>query len=227
MAAHWYPYLTAFTVGLIGGVHCLGMCGGVVSALSFRLPGAQQPLRLLSFQLAYNLGRVISYVLAGALVGGLGLLLVGWLPLRTAQQLLLTLAGITMILLGAYMGGWWTLLRRVETGGRHLWKHIEPLGKRLLPPRSLPQAFALGLVWGWLPCGLVYSMLIQAVSSGSVAGGAAIMLAFALGTLPNLLILGMLAGASARLLQSRWVRQLAGLMVIGFGLHSLLRVFSL
>jgi len=224
MANTWLPYITAFTVGLVGGVHCLGMCGGIVGALSYQLPGPRSNGRQLLYQLAYNLGRISSYVAAGALMGGLGVLLVSWLPLQTAQKILLFIAGLFMILLGCYLTGWWMALNRVEAAGRLLWKRIEPIGKRLLPPTSPYHAFGLGLVWGWLPCGLVYSMLIQAVSSGGVASGAAIMLAFALGTLPNLILLGMLAGAAARLIRSLWAKRIAGITVIGFGIVTLLRL---
>ncbi|WP_210394918.1 sulfite exporter TauE/SafE family protein [Motiliproteus sediminis] len=227
MPEYWLPYLTAFTVGLVGGVHCLGMCGGIIGALSFRLPGSHRPGRLFRYQLAYNLGRISSYTAAGALMGGLGVLLVGWLPVRTAQQVLLITAGITMLLLGLYLSGWWTVLRRVEQAGGVLWRRIEPHVRGLLPPRNLAQAYILGAAWGWLPCGLVYSMLIQAVSSGGALEGASLMLAFALGTLPNLLLLGMLAGAAARLLQTRWIKSAAGLLVVGFGFHALWRAFNL
>lgn len=220
----WFPYITAFTVGLVGGVHCLGMCGGIIGALSYRLPGTRTPQLQLLYQLAYNLGRITSYIMAGGLVGGLGLLLVSWLPLHTAQKLLLALAGIFMLLLGCYLTGWWMGLNRVEALGQIVWKRIEPIGKRLLPPATPIHAFALGLVWGWLPCGLVYSMLIQAVSSGSMAAGAGIMAAFALGTLPNLLLLGVLAGAAARLIRSRWAKRIAGLTVLTFGCITLLRL---
>ena len=224
MSHLWLPYITAFTVGLVGGVHCLGMCGGIIGTLSMQLPGPRTGGRQLAYQLAYNLGRVSSYVVAGALMGGLGMLLVSWLPIQTAQKILLASAGVFMLLLGCYLTGWWMALNRVEAVGRLLWKRIEPWGKRLLPPATPLHAFGLGLVWGWLPCGLVYSMLIQAVSSGSVWGGAAIMAAFALGTLPNLILLGMLAGAAARLVRSLWAKRIAGLTVIGFGLYTLLRL---
>lgn len=223
----WPALLSAFLVGLVGGVHCMGMCGGIVSALSFGLPAEQrgQPLRQLVYQLAYNLGRAASYVAAGALMGGLGLLLVQWLPLQTAQKVLLALAGLCMILLGLYLGGWWMLLNRVEGAGRRLWRRIEPLGRRLMPVNSPARALGVGLVWGWVPCGLVYSMLINAVGSGSALNGALLMLAFALGTLPNLLVMGMLAGAAAHLFHAPGVRRVAALLVIGFGILTLARLF--
>ncbi len=217
------PILSAFLVGLLGGVHCVGMCGGIVGSLTFGLPedrrgrvGAMMP-----FQLAYNLGRIASYVIAGAIMGGMGMLLAQLMPVQIAQRLLLALAGIFMILLGFYLSGWWMILTRVERLGNRLWQRIEPLGRTLLPVRSPAQALVIGALWGWLPCGLVYSMLITSVSSGSALNGALLMFAFALGTLPNLLVMGMLAGAAARLARSPLARGIAGVSVILFGVYSL------
>ncbi|MEH6471707.1 MAG: sulfite exporter TauE/SafE family protein [Halopseudomonas sp.] len=222
------PYLSAFLVGLLGGVHCLGMCGGIIGTLNLGLTPEQrnQPLTLLSYQLAYNSGRILSYTLAGAIMGGLGLLLVQWLPLQAAQRALLIAAGLFMVLLGLYLSGWWLLLNRVEKLGRYLWRRIEPMGRQLLPVRSRLQALLLGTLWGWLPCGLVYSMLISATASGSISSGALLMLAFAVGTLPNLLLMGVLTGAAAHLLQAKWTKQLSGLIIIGFGLWTLYRALQ-
>lgn len=222
------PFLSAFLVGLLGGVHCLSMCGGIIGTLNLGLDQQQRnkPFILFYYQLAYNCGRIISYTLAGALMGGLGLLLVQWLPLQVAQHVLLIAAGSFMILLGFYLSGWWMLLNRVEQLGRKLWRHIEPLGRKQLPVRSSLQALKLGMLWGWLPCGLVYSMLINATATGSLVDGALLMLAFALGTLPNLLLLGILTGAAAHLLQARWVKQLSGTIIIGFGCWTLTRAIS-
>lgn len=217
------PYFSAFIVGLLGGVHCIGMCGGIVSALTFGLPEKSRGsvMSQLPFQLAYNLGRLISYVIAGAIMGGLGVLLAGMMPVQVAQQTLLILAGLFMVLLGLYLAGWWMVLNRVERLGGVLWRRLEPIGRRLMPIHSPPRAFAIGMLWGWVPCGLVYTMLINAVSSGGAAQGAGLMFAFALGTLPNLLAIGLLAGAAARLARSDRARKVAGVTVMLFGLYTL------
>ncbi len=218
--------LSAFLVGLLGGVHCVGMCGGIVAALTFGLP---EPVRqglskVIPFQLAYNLGRILSYVLAGAVMGGLGMLLAGLMPVYYAQRGLLAVAGLFMMFLGLYLGGWWFGLTRLEKMGAGLWRRVEPLARRLLPVRSLGQAAILGLLWGWIPCGLVYSMLIWSVSAGSAFEGALLMLAFALGTLPNLLAMGAMAGGLATLLRRPGVAQVAGGTVILLGIYTLGRV---
>ncbi|MCW8890367.1 MAG: sulfite exporter TauE/SafE family protein [Sedimenticola sp.] len=217
------PYFSAFIVGLLGGVHCVGMCGGIVGALTFGLPEQKRHsfAALLPFQLAYNLGRLISYVIAGAIMGGLGLLLAELMPIQIAQRGLLLLAGLFMILLGLYLSGWWMVLNRVERMGGVLWRIIEPYGRKLMSVHTPLRALGIGMVWGWVPCGLVYTMMINAVSSGGAINGAGLMFAFGLGTLPNLLAMGLLAGAAARLTRSETARKIAGITVILFGVYTL------
>ncbi len=229
MIAEQGSYLAAFVTGLLGGGHCAGMCGGIVGALTFGLP---EKIRnhfpsTLPYQLGYNLGRISSYVLAGAIMGGLGMLLSEVMPIYPVQQALLVIAAVFMILLGLYLGGWWTGLARIERVGGRLWTLIEPYARRLLPVRSPGQAWMLGLVWGWLPCGLVYTMLVWTVSSGSVLKGAGLMLAFGLGTLPNLFAMGMVAGSLAHWSKDIRVRRLAGVLVIALGLFALAEVFGM
>lgn len=220
-------YLAAFVVGLLGGGHCAGMCGGIVGALTFGLP---EPIRsrvasTLPYQLGYNLGRITSYTLAGGIMGGLGMLLAEIVPIYIAQQVLLVIAGLFMIFLGLYLGGWWRGLARIEKVGGVLWQQVEPYARKLLPVRTPAQAWMLGLVWGWIPCGLVYSMLVWTVSAGSVLKGAGLMLAFGLGTLPNLFAMGLVAGSLARWSKDIRIRRFAGLTVILFGLFTLWQVF--
>jgi sulfite exporter TauE/SafE len=213
----------AFLVGLLGGVHCVGMCGGIVGTLTAGLPGDVRSslARVFPFQLAYNGGRIAGYTLAGAIMGALGPLLIEVMPLQYAQRVLYALAAVFMILLGLYLGGWWRGLAGVERLGAVLWRRVEPVGRHLFPIRSPVKAAALGFVWAWIPCGLVYSVLIWSVSAGSAVQGALLMLAFGLGTLPSLLTMGMLAGAAARFSGQAWVTRLAGGLVMGFGLYAL------
>lgn len=205
--------LSAFVVGLLGGVHCAGMCGGIVGALSFGIQGG----RSVPILLAYNVGRIGSYTLAGALMGTLGFYFSGLLPVQTAQRVLLTFAGLFLILMGLYLAGWWNALSRIERAGGVLWRRIEPLGRGLLPVRTVRQGLMLGLLWGWLPCGLVYSALVWTVSSGGGAQGAMLMLAFGLGTLPNLLLMGFAATQLNRWVRHPAVRATAGALVAVFG----------
>jgi sulfite exporter TauE/SafE len=220
--------LTAFVVGLLGGVHCVGMCGGIVSMLTMGLAPERRGsiAAVLPMQLGYNLGRVLGYTFAGALLGGLGAALIQSVALHSVQRALYVLAALVMIALGLYLGGWWRGLAAVERAGGVLWRRLEPVGRRLLPIRSWRQAVGVGFIWAWLPCGLVYSMLILALGTGSPARGALLLLAFGVGTLPNLLGMGLLAGAAARYMASALLRSAAGLVVIAFGAVALWQAFA-
>lgn len=222
-----FNYLTAFIIGLMGGVHCIGMCGGIVSALSFsqsQLPN-QTRLSVFSLLLSYNLGRLFSYIIAGALMGGIGWLAIHWLDMRQLQLLLQFLAGLFMLLLGLYLSGWWPILLHLEKLGGRVWNKLEPIGRKFIPVTGPTQAVILGLIWGWLPCGLVYSVLVWSVSAGGFVEGGLLMLSFGLGTLPNLLAMGLFANRLRSWLHHVWVRQLAGSMVMLFGVWSLYGVF--
>jgi sulfite exporter TauE/SafE len=217
-------FIAALLVGLLGGVHCVGMCGGIVGALTFGLPAEVRasPARVLPYLLAYNLARISAYTLAGALMGGLGWLAIDLVAFNAAQQALQVLAGLFMVLLGLYLAGWWAGLARVEQAGGVIWRRIEPFARRLLPVRSPRQALLLGFLWGWLPCGLVYSTLIWALASGSPGQGALLLLGFGLGTLPNLLVMGVFAAQLGRFLRKPWVRGVAGGAVVLFGVYTAL-----
>ncbi len=217
-----FSLLSALLVGLFGGVHCVGMCGGIVAAFSFRADGGRPPFRL---HLGYNIGRVLSYALFGALAGALGASL-NLLEIRPLQTALYVLAQGVMILLGLYLAGWnqWVLV--FEKAGGALWSHVQPLFKKLLPVRNLPGALVAGMVWGWLPCGLVYSVLVAALAAGSATSGAALMLAFGLGTLPNLLGMAFFAQQLQPFMQRPAARKTAGLVVAGFGVWGLLRLVA-
>ena len=214
-------YLALFLIGLLGGTHCIGMCGGIVSALSMGGPSR------FVLHLAYNSGRITSYAVAGGIagaLGGLSLTLSDQLPVRIA---LYTLANLMLVALGLYLIGITQTLAFTERFGKRLWVHLQPLSKRYLPARSVAQAFPLGLLWGWLPCGLVYSALATALTSGSALHGAGLMLAFGAGTLPNLLLAGLFAvrlRAYAAIPAVRWA---AGLLVLSFGVWGLLGVLRL
>jgi len=210
------PLLSALILGLLGGGHCLGMCGGLMGALTLAIPPDQRARRL-RLLLAYNLGRILSYAAAGLLIG-----LAGWAVASSpAAMLLRMLAGLLLIAMGLYLAGWWSGLTRIEAVGRHLWRHLQPVASRLMPVSSLPRALLLGAVWGWLPCGLVYSTLLWASSQGSPGESALLMLAFGLGTWPVLLATGMAAERLTALLRRRGVRIAGGLLVILFGIWTL------
>ena len=216
-----FSIIAVFFVGLLGGVHCLGMCGSIVGILTGQLPkdGARWP-----FHLAYNSGRIASYAVAGILVGAIGqagLLLRDVVPV---QHLLFALSSLTLVALGLYLAGIWNMVRRIEQAGSVLWQRIQPLTRFVFPITSPLRALLLGMLWGWLPCGLVYSVLVTALASGHPQSGALIMLAFGLGTLPNLLVIGLFWERCRRWVQSPRVRLFAGLIVMAFGVYGLVKV---
>ncbi|KIP96582.1 MULTISPECIES: sulfite exporter TauE/SafE family protein [Pseudomonas] len=208
--------LSALILGLLGGGHCLGMCGGLMGALSLAIAPERrdQRLRLL---LAYNAGRILSYALAGLLLG-----LAGWaLASGPLAIVLRSVAGLLLIVMGLYLAGWWSGLTRIEALGRGLWRHLQPLARRFMPITSPSRALLLGGLWGWLPCGLVYSTLLWAASQGNALHSAALMLAFGVGTLPVLVATGLAAERLGSLLRTRGVRVAGGLLVMLFGLWTL------
>lgn len=212
--------LTALMVGFLGGVHCLGMCSGVVGTLSFNLkPEVQLSLwRMFPYQLAYNLGRITSYALIGVLFGWLGHTVTSLATFLPAQQALQAFAGGFMVLLGLYVAGIWNGVVVIERLGSFVWKRLQPLVSKMTSVQSLYQAWLYGLVWGWLPCGLVYSMVIMAISSGGALQGGAVMLAFGLGTLPNLLLMGSFTFFLTRWSRNQKVRRTAGTLIMLMGL---------
>jgi sulfite exporter TauE/SafE len=217
-------FAAAFVIGLLGGVHCVGMCGGIVGALAVQAPGRR---RAWNMHLTYSAGRIASYAVAGAvmgMIGGMGLFFNQILPV---QLLLYVFANLVLISLGLYLAGIGNMLLRLETLGARLWRRIQPYSAKVVPADTAGKAFALGVLWGWLPCGLVYSMLATALLSGGAANGSMVMLAFGLGTLPNLLLAGMAFKRLRDITSDRRIRIAAGALVAGFGIAGLARVSNL
>jgi sulfite exporter TauE/SafE len=215
--------LPVFVVGLLGSVHCAGMCGGIVGALSVvpvRVVARRAPVLNV---FAYNTGRIGSYMVAGALAGGLAQGAQALTTLPALQAGAYWLANLMLTALGLYLMDAWRGLARLEQGGRYLWRGVQPLLKRVGPLDRPARMFVAGGLWGWLPCGMVYSVLVTAMLSGSALHGALVMLAFSLGTLPMLLGLGLLGARLRGWLASPRLRLACGILVLGFGLLGLAR----
>jgi len=203
-------------LGLATGLHCVGMCGGIVAAFSARrtIPIAPAPRPR---TLVFNAGRVATYALLGAAAGALGgavPVMQGALP---AQTMLFVLANAALILAGLYLAGAGRLLGRVESFAAPLWRRVQPAALGLMRSRSPLGTFGAGMLWGLLPCAMVYGALAAATIGGGAGGGALAMAAFGAGTLPWLLGAGALAGRLRR-----W-RAAAGLFVLGMGVFGLAR----
>ncbi|MDO5059172.1 MAG: sulfite exporter TauE/SafE family protein, partial [Neisseria sp.] len=166
---------TLFLLGFFGGGHCIGMCGGLSSAFVLQLPPERSRLAMIAL---LNSGRLASYTAIGALLGALGGFGMLLDHTRTLQNGLFVAANILLLFLGLYLAGLSQAARKIESLGLPVWKRLNPLLNRLLPIKSSRAAFAAGLLWGWLPCGLVYSASLYALGSGGAAKGALLMAAF-------------------------------------------------
>lgn len=211
-------FFTLFLLGFFGGTHCVGMCGGLSSAFALQLPPHLNRLGLI---VLLNLGRISSYVLIGLIVGLVGQIGISLDDTRWLQNGLYIAANILLLLLGLYLAGLSTAATQIERIGGPIWKRLNPILNRLLPIKSVPACFGVGMLWGWLPCGLVYSASLYALGSGNAVQGGLYMLAFALGTLPNLLAMGIFAAQLKTLLQRRAIRLCAGLLVAGWAVFRL------
>ena len=200
-------YFSAFLIGLAGGVHCIGMCGGIASAFTFAIPKDRSHT---SYIASYNIGRIISYTIAGAATGYMGSLFTS--SVVTGLLILQSLSIIFLILLALYISELYKGLLFFENVGAKLWRYLAPIGKRLIPFKSPFHTLLYGMIWGWLPCGLIYSALMWSLASGSAMQGGLLMLFFGLGTLPALIATSMGASFLIPILQNRVTR----LCVAGF-----------
>ena len=231
---------SVFLIGLLGSVHCIGMCGGIVTALSMSarprsvIPilaangpaagsGAMPAGASLVLTLSYNAGRIGSYMMAGAIAGGAAGGAASFSASASWQVAAYWITNLMLVGFGLYLMNAWAGFAHIEKAGALIWRRLSPLTGKLLPIDSPKKALAAGMVWGWLPCGMVYTAVVMAMLSGSASSGAAIMLAFGLGTLPALLSLGMLGARLQGWTRKRWVRVASGLLVLSFGLLGLWR----
>ena len=214
---------SAFLLGFFSTLHCIGMCGGIIGALSLSLPAEirNHKPKLFTFVLSYNLGRIISYSTAGLVAGAIGTSALQSAGFDQGHAILRFIGVAMMIAIGLYLTGWLPQLASVEKIGIPIWKRLEPIGRELVPVASLPKALAYGLIWGWLPCGLVYFVLIWALTAGDAIQGALIMLAFGLGTLPTLITAGFMTSWITRFAHSARARQVVGLLIIAMAIGSL------
>lgn len=210
----------AFVLGLSSTLHCWGMCGGIIGALSMGLPGEvlRAPRRRVFLITGYNLGRIASYSLAGILSGAAGQTLLTLAQSQWAYRALQILGGAILVLIGMHLAGRLPRLQAIEGAGWRIWQWMQPLGRRFLPVNSFIRSVLAGAVWGWLPCGLVYSMLLWTAAGADPILGGASMLAFGLGTLPGMIGAGLASGGMRTGLGNRPLREIAGMLIILIGL---------
>jgi hypothetical protein len=215
-------YLVAFAMGLISSLHCIGMCGSIIGSLTLSLPAEirQDKVKLFSFVLNYNVGRISSYALAGALIGLLDMLLSLPFAQGHGHRVLQLLSAAVMASAGLYIAGLFPRFAYIEKIGSKFWKKIEPFGRKLMPVKTRTHAFLFGMVWGWLPCGLVYAALALAATSGNSLKSSLTMLSFGLGTLPAVIGVGIMTATLTKLSRMKHFRLLVGLFMITLALFS-------
>ena len=204
----------AFALGLAGAGHCLGMCGGIAAALN--LGGQAGP----GTTLAYHGGRILSYTLLGAALGAAAgaIEISGWLTgLRY-------LAGALLIAMGLYVADWWRGMLWLESLGARLWKPVQRFSSRWLPIRHPRDGLLLGLCWGLMPCGLIYSSLAWATTAADAGRSALLMFCFGLGTLPAMLATSLGASGVQAFLRKRGLKLVIGVLLIVAGAWTLYQV---
>lgn len=194
-----------------------------MGALSLSLPAEvrQNKATMVSFVALFNIGRIISYTAAGLVAGAFGVEILKAVGLENAHTVLRHLGVIFMVAIGFYLAGWFPQMARVEKIGQPIWKRVEPIARKLMPINSSSRALVYGMAWGWLPCGLVYVVLLMTVTAGSAIQGASMMMAFGLGTLPTMLSAGVMASWVRRFTQSARTRQIIGILIIVMAIASL------
>lgn len=216
-------YYIAFTLGLLSTIHCIWMCGGIIGTLTLSLKKDIQDKKrqLVLYVLAYNLGRICTYVTAGAIGGFLGSLAAGVVDSGFMRSFTRFIVFLTLIGMGLYLAGWFPGFAMLERLGKPVWRFVEPIGQCLLPVRHIGHAFAFGAVWGLIPCGLSYSVLIWASSTGSMTQAACVMLVYGTGTLPSVMVAGLFTSWIVRFTRLKAMNYIIGLICIGLAVAHL------
>ena len=215
-----YIYISAFLIGLAGGVHCIGMCGGIASAFTFAIPKNTSHTPYIA---CYNAGRILSYTIAGAITGWMGSMFAS--SVVTGLLILQSLSILFLLLLALYISDIYKGLIHFEKAGARLWRHLAPIAKKLIPFKSPGHTLLYGMVWGWLPCGLVYSALTWSLASGSFLQGGIFMLCFGIGTLPALVAVSLGASFLVPILQHKATRLGISALLFAFAIFMFIDLF--
>ena len=206
----------AFGAGLLGSAHCLGMCAGISGLFAVGATVASIKTQL-PLAIAYNVGRVLSYAFLGVTVAALGGAAVGKIPSLAGPVRLAS--GLLIIVIGLQVAFNWRLLAPLEKVGAAIWNRLTPYARGLIPATSISSATGLGLIWGWLPCGLVYGALLLAATTADPVGGGLVMIAFGLGTMPAMIATGLSAAKLSAFMSRNHLG--AGLLIVVLGAATL------
>ncbi|NOR80869.1 MAG: sulfite exporter TauE/SafE family protein [Methyloprofundus sp.] len=216
------PIFIAFFIGLFSSIHCVSMCGSIIGTLSLSLKPEIRATRskMIAFIFSYNFGRIFSYMLAGLIIALIESLLTFPLGEEHGHRYLEVISALIITGAGFYIAGWFPNFAYIEKTGSRFWKAIEPYGRKLIPVATLPQAFMFGMVWGWIPCGLVYTALALAATSGDITTSTLIMLAFGLGTLPAVASTGIVSTFISRINNLHSAKQIVGMLLVLVAIYS-------
>lgn len=209
----WALFLAAFSMGLFGSPHCLGMCGGIVTAFGLSMQHVSDSKKN-GLILTYHLGRLISYALLGLIASLVGVAIFQSIMSNSAPRIVL---GAVLVLIGLAMLGL-PLFNELEKFGMRFWQSLAPLRKKVFPIDSFGKALFAGLLWGFLPCGLVYGALMMAIAGNNIATGAALMFVFGLGTMPMLIATQKTVGMLQSSIKNFRLRQINGVIMMLSGL---------
>ncbi len=220
--------IAMFFMGLMSSAHCIGMCGGIASALALSDNSLSPPkvsrshlYQQLTPLFFYNLGRLFSYALIGGLLGGLVATLADLSHFTYQLGILRFIAALLLLLVALHIGQLWQGIRVIEKGGKRIWAIIAPLAIPLMPLKRNIHALPLGMIWGWLPCGMVYSALSLAAITASSLSGALTMLAFGFGTLPAMLLVGGMAENIKLKLNNLKIRRFFAFILFTYAIFSI------
>ena len=209
----WALFLAAFSMGLFGSPHCLGMCGGIVTAFGLSMQHVSDSKKN-GLILTYHLGRLISYSLLGLIASVVGVAIFQSIMSNSAPRIVL---GAVLVLIGLAMLGL-PLFNQLEKFGMRFWQSLAPIRKKVFPIDSFGKALFAGLLWGFLPCGLVYGALMMAIAGNDIATGAALMFVFGLGTMPMLIATQKTVGMLQSSIKNFRLRQINGVIMMLSGL---------
>ena len=206
--------IAALLMGFFGSPHCLGMCGGLVTAFGLSMQDVS-PTKRRALVATYHLGRLTSYALLGLVAGLIGVTVLA--PLMQGNSMPRILLGLVLVFVGVTMLGA-PFLAKLERFGMRFWQYLSPLRQKVFPLNTFPRALTAGLLWGFLPCGLVYGALLIAVVAHNPLSGAALMFVFGLGTIPMLVATHETVGWLRDKIGRFRLRQLNGAVMVLSGL---------
>lgn len=209
-------YLVAFAMGVFSSVHCVGMCGSIIGTLTLSLAPEirNSKHKLFIFVLNYNIGRLASYSFAGLILGFLGSLIDLPFTKGEGNRILQIFSASLMTGAGLYIGGWFPYFAYIEKLGSKIWELVEPFGRKFIPIKTRFHAVLFGMVWGWLPCGLVYAALTLSASTGDALISGLTMFSFGLGTLPAVIGVGIMTNTLSKLSRVQRFKQSVGILLI-------------